>query len=144
MAVAVDLVGELAPEPELSSRPRALARDELERMASCAAYRLLVGRVDGEIRGTLTLVVYPLLAEVRARIDDVVVERSATGVAVASALVRQATALAREAGARRLKLTSRPSLVEVNRRYGELRFDDCGSSVYHLVFEPRDDESAGP
>ena len=55
MEVAVQLVTEVTyeivaafcrVEPELSSRPRPVAPAELDWMASCEVYRLLVGRVD--------------------------------------------------------------------------------------------------
>ncbi|MFG3579029.1 GNAT family N-acetyltransferase [Micromonospora chersina] len=148
MDVAVQLVTEVTSEivaafcrvePELSSRPGPVAPAELHAMASCEVYRLLKGRVAGEIRGTLVLVVLPPSppVRVRARIEDVVVARSEQGIAVADALVRRAVDLAWEAGASSVKLTSRRSLVEANSLYERLGFEHLGSDIYQLTIKPQ-------
>jgi hypothetical protein len=79
----------------------------------------------------------------RARIDDVVAWRSESSVRVVTALTERAVIMARDAGAHDLKLTSRPSLVEVNAAYVEIGFVDLGSGVYTLPLAP-DERSAPP
>jgi ribosomal protein S18 acetylase RimI-like enzyme len=78
----------------------------------------------------LTLVFFPLLSGLRARIEDVVVDEAARGQGVGTALVDAAVERARAAGARTVDLTSRRARVAANRLYEELGFQRRDSNVY--------------
>ena len=97
--------------------------------------QLLVARVDGEIVGALTLVVFPIPSGLRAWIEDVVVDEVARGRGVGAALTQQAVRLARAAGARTVDLTSRPSREAANKLYERLGFRLRDSKVYRLADE---------
>jgi ribosomal protein S18 acetylase RimI-like enzyme len=94
--------------------------------------RLLVFRDGGEILGTLTLTLYRIPTGLQARIDDVVVDEAARGKGAGEALSRKAIELAREAGAKNVTLTSRPSREAANRLYQRIGFIPVETNVYRL------------
>ena len=115
--------------PQLSSAA-APTEAELEEIVQSPATVLLMARVDGELVGSLTLVLFRLPTGVRAWIEDVVVDSMARGTGVGAALNRAAIALAAERGARTVDLTSRPSREEANRLYQRLGFVARDTNVY--------------
>ena len=84
---------------------------------------------------TLTLVLFRIPTAVRAWIEDVVVDESARGRGVASALVNRALEQAAVAGARTVDLTSRPSRQDANRLYQELGFELRETNVYRYALD---------
>nr|WTB31907.1 GNAT family N-acetyltransferase [Streptomyces sp. NBC_00830] len=144
MSVEVEIVREASREvvdafgrllPQLSSAAGLLDLEAIDRVVRCETNTVLVARDGGEIVGTLTLVVFPVLTGVRARIEDVVVDVSARGKGVAATLTQRALDLAREAGARTVDLTSRPDREAANRLYERLGFRARGSTVYRFPME---------
>ncbi|MDP9418919.1 MAG: GNAT family N-acetyltransferase [Actinomycetota bacterium] len=138
--MTVEEVTEVTPEvvaafealvPQLSRSSPIPTAAELAEMVASPATTVLVARDDaGHIVGTLTLVVFRIPTGLRAWIEDVVVDGSARGAGVGSALTEAAIALAGEAGARSLDLTSRPSREQANRLYRRLGFDLRQTNVY--------------
>ena len=76
----------------------------------------------GEIVGTLTLATFRIPTNMRAWIEDVVVDSGARGRGVAQALSTEAIRIARLRGARHIDLTSRPSRQAARRLYEKLGF----------------------
>ena len=103
---------------------------QLSRSATSPASHLLVARVDGEIVGSLTLIVFRIPTGVRAWIEDVVVDEAARGHGVGEALNHEALRIARELGAITVDLTSRPSREAANRLYQRLGFTARETNVY--------------
>lgn len=145
MTVDVEVVREPTDElvaafqrllPQLSSTASPLDRPAVARMLSCDANTVFVARLAGEIVGTLTLVMVPIPSGLRARIEDVVVDDSARGHGVATALTGAAIATARAAQARTVDLTSRPDRDSAGRLYERLGFRERDSRVYRLADEP--------
>jgi ribosomal protein S18 acetylase RimI-like enzyme len=119
--------------PQLSGSARLLDEQALETLVTWQGVRLLVARVDGEIAGALTLVMFPIPTGLRAWIEDVVVDEAARGQGVGAALTAEAVRLARADGARTVDLTSRPSRQAANRLYERLGFRPRDSRVYRLA-----------
>ncbi|MEV6844018.1 GNAT family N-acetyltransferase [Actinoplanes sp. NPDC051411] len=119
--------------PQLSRSAKPVDSSVLEKLVSWPGNHLLVARVNGEILGTLTLVTFPIPTGLRAWIEDVVVDEAARGHGVGAVLTREAVRLAREAGARTVDLTSRPSREAANRLYERLGFRTRDSKVYRFV-----------
>ncbi|MFI0943874.1 GNAT family N-acetyltransferase [Streptomyces sp. NPDC021020] len=133
-----DVVGALARLlPQLSSSAVVLDADGVARVLGSEANTVLVARLDGEIVGTLTLVMFPLPTGLRARIEDVVVDGAARGAGVGAALTEHALRLAEQAGARTVDLTSRPSREAANRLYERLGFRTRDSRVLRFTVGPR-------
>ncbi|MER5542524.1 GNAT family N-acetyltransferase [Streptomyces sp. NPDC001118] len=144
MNVRVDIAREASQElvdafgrllPQLSSTAKPLDREAVDRMVTCDANTVLVARTSEAIIGTLTLVLLPLPSGLRARIEDVVVDRAARGQGVAGLLTEEAVRIAREAGARTVDLTSRPDRAAANRLYERLGFRARPSTVYRFPLD---------
>lgn len=118
-------------QPQLSKSPPP-DRETLVKIVEQPGTRLLVFRDNGEILGTLTLTFYRIPTGLQARIDDVVVDNAARGKGAGEALSRRAVELAREAGAKNVTLTSRPTREAANRLYQRIGFIRVETNVYRL------------
>jgi ribosomal protein S18 acetylase RimI-like enzyme len=120
--------------PQLSRSANAVDLDALTRIVESPATRLLVARdSDGAIVGTLTLALFQIPTGTRAWIEDVVVDAAQRGRGVGQALVRSALALAREAGATTVDLTSRPEREAANVMYERIGFAKRETNVYRFA-----------
>jgi ribosomal protein S18 acetylase RimI-like enzyme len=128
----VEAFGRLLPQLSRSAPP--LGQAELEAVVNCPANTVLLARSAGAIIGTLTLVMFPLPSGLRAWIEDVVVDESARGQGTGETLTHEALRIAREAGARTVDLTSRPSREAAGRLYERLGFNIRGSRLYRFTF----------
>jgi ribosomal protein S18 acetylase RimI-like enzyme len=133
---AVEAFGELIPQLSRSAKP--LDADALTRLVSSPAVTVLLARDDGRIVGSLTLAMFPTPTGVRAWIEDVVVSESARGHGAGGALTQEALRLAREAGARTVDLTTRPSRAAAGRLYEREGFQKRDTRVYRYVFDEGD------
>jgi ribosomal protein S18 acetylase RimI-like enzyme len=139
MSVAVEVVSAGSDElvkafgrllPQLSRSAEPLDAATLETLVTWPGNTVLVARVEGEIAGALTLVMFPIPTGTRAWIEDVVVDEAARGHGVGAALTVEAVRLARANGARTVDLTSRPARAAANRLYERLGFELRDSKVY--------------
>jgi ribosomal protein S18 acetylase RimI-like enzyme len=120
--------------PQLSRSASATDLNTLTRIVESPATRLLVARdPDGAIVGTLTLALFHIPTGTRAWIEDVVVDSAQRGRGVGQALVRSALALAREAGATTVDLTSRPEREAANVMYERIGFAKRETNVYRFA-----------
>ena len=118
--------------PQLSSSNPPPDAAALFAIVASDASVLLLAEEDGEVVGAMTLVVFTIPTGVRAWIEDVVVDEAARGRGVGDALNRAAIERAREAGARTVDLTSRPSREVANHLYRRLGFEQRDTNVYRL------------
>jgi len=142
MTVDVEVVREPSDElvsafarllPQLSRSAAPLDHSDIARMLSHEANTVFLARIDGNIVGTLTLVMVPIPSGLRARIEDVVVDESARGTGVGTALTKAAIECAQSANARTVDLTSRPDRDSAGRLYERLGFRERDSRVYRLA-----------
>jgi ribosomal protein S18 acetylase RimI-like enzyme len=119
--------------PQLSSSAPPLSAAHLaEIVASPATVLLVASTGDGEVVGTLSLVLFRAPTGLRAWIEDVVVDEATRGAGVGVALVRHAIGRARIAGAQTVDLTSRPSREAANRLYVREGFQARTTNVYRF------------
>ena len=120
---------------QLSSSASPVTADDILDIVHAPATRLLVARDgdEGEILGTLTLVLFRILSGVRGIIEDVVVDEAARGRGIAQALLDEAMCLGREAGARTVDLTSNPKRDAANRLYQRYGFEQRETNVYRFL-----------
>ena len=144
MSVQVEVITEATDElvaafgrliPQMSRSAPPLDRKALGEVARHEAITLLVARLDGEVVGTLTLVMFPIPTGLRAWIEDVVVDEKARRHGTGQVLSEAAVRLAREAGARTVDLTSRPSRQAAGRLYERIGFVQRDSRVYRYAVE---------
>ena len=116
--------------PQLSSSGIVPGEDVLNEIVTSPATVLLMADDNGAYVGSLTLVLFRIPTGMRAWIEDVVVDESARGTGVGSALNLAAIDRARRVGARTVDLTSRPSREAANRLYQRLGFKLRDTNVY--------------
>jgi ribosomal protein S18 acetylase RimI-like enzyme len=116
--------------PQLSTTARQLDAAKLSAIVAAPASTVLLARLDKQIVGTLTLVTFTIPTGVRAWIEDVVVDEAARGRQVATTLIDEAIKLARQAGARTVDLSSRPSRESAGRLYERVGFEQRDTRMY--------------
>ena len=129
---AVEAFGRLLPQ--LSSSAPPLDAGALSAILAMPANTVLLARSAGRVIGTLTLVMFPIPTGLRAWIEDVVVDEAARGQGAGEALTEAALRLAREAGARTVDLTSRPSRQAAGRLYQRAGFAERETRLYRYTF----------
>jgi len=116
--------------PQLSTTAKQLDATALAAIVAAPASTVLLARLDHQIVGTLTLATFPIPTGVRAWIEDVVVDEAARGQQIATKMIDEAIKLAREAGARTVDLTSRPSRESAGRLYERIGFEQRKTRMY--------------
>ena len=121
--------------PQLSSSNPPPDADALAAIAASDETVLFVARDagSGEIVGSLTLAFFRIPTGLQARIEDVVVDRDARRRGIAKLLTEAAIDRARQTGARRVGLTSRPSRGAANALYISMGFEVRDTNVYRLT-----------
>jgi ribosomal protein S18 acetylase RimI-like enzyme len=130
---AVKAFGRLLPQLSSSAAPPDAAA--LAAIVGSPAVTVLIARSDGHIVGSLTVAMFPIPTGLRAWIEDVVVDEDARGQGVGALLTQEAIRLARDAGARSLDLTTRPSREAAGRLYDRAGFKQRETRLYRYSFE---------
>jgi len=133
---AVEAFGQLIPQVSRSAKP--LDAASLARLVSSPAVTVLIARGNRRIIGSLTLAMFPTPTGLRAWIEDVIVDESARGQGVGGLLTQKALQLARDAGARTVDLTTRPTRQAAGRLYEREGFQQRDTRVYRYVFDESD------
>ncbi len=121
--------------PQLSSSNPAPTEKELVAIVTSRSTVLFIARDEGEIIGSLSLVLFRIPTGLRAWIEDVVVDAAGRGKGVGELLSRAAIDRAEKAGAKTVDLTSRPSREAANRLYQRLGFALRDSNVYRYSLD---------
>ncbi len=120
--------------PQLSPSHVLLTQEALTQIVTSQGCTLLIAREtkpgESQIVGTLSLVTSPLLSGVRAKIEDLVVDKAWRGRGVGEALVREALSQATALGVRTVDLTCRPSREGANHLYRRMGFIRRDTNVY--------------
>jgi ribosomal protein S18 acetylase RimI-like enzyme len=118
--------------PQLSNSNSPPDRSALEEIVASDFSMLLAAFIDGEIVGSLTLIVFGIPTGKRAWIEDVVVDEKCRNKGVGEALNQNAINIARQLGAKTVDLTSRPSREAANRLYNRLGFVQRDTNIYRF------------
>ena len=122
--------------PQLSSSSNPPTGEALQRIIESDSAQILIAEDEnGEILGTMTLIIFQIPTGMRAWIEDVVVDSSARGKGIGKKLNLAALELAKQAGAKTVDLTSRPARQEANQLYRSIGFADRETNVYRFSFE---------
>jgi GNAT superfamily N-acetyltransferase len=109
----------------------------LQRLVADPDVTLLLARDGDGIVGTTTVIVYTTPFWIKARLDEVVVDRSARGQGTGEALVKAALEVARQKGAQIAELQSGrgPARDAAHRLYERLGFRIRDSDLFRIVLE---------
>ena len=119
--------------PQLSASADRLTPQDFAELVAAPATRLLIASSPaGEVVGMLTVVLVRIPTGVSAHVEDVVVDQDARGQGVGRLLMSRAIEVAREANARHLDLTSRPTRLAANSLYQSLGFATRETNAYRL------------
>ena len=141
MSVHIEVVDRVTEElvaglnhllPQLSGSAPALTARDVEELVASPATVVFIARDEGQIVGTLTLVIFRIPTGLRAWIEDVVVDGAARGTGVGEALTNAAIDESRRRHVRSLDLTTRPSREAANRLYARLGFEVRDTNVFRF------------
>jgi ribosomal protein S18 acetylase RimI-like enzyme len=118
---------------QISTSAPPVQRHHVEAIVASESSRLLIARDADGIVSSLTLVTFVIPTGVRAWIEDVIVDERARGLGVGTLLTREAVSLARQAGARTVDLTPRPSRESANALYQREGFVERETNVYRYT-----------
>ena len=118
--------------PQLSNSSSPPDRFALEGIVASDSSILLAAFIDGEIVGSLTLVIFSIPTGKRAWIEDVVVDEKCRNKGVGEVLNKDAINIARQRGVKTVDLTSRPSRQSANRLYNRLGFIQRETNIYRF------------
>ena len=122
--------------PQLSSSSNPPTGEALQRIIESDSAQILIAEDEnGEIVGTMTLIIFQIPTGIRAWIEDVVVDSSVRGKGIGKKLNLAALELAKQAGAKTVDLTSRPARQEANQLYRSIGFAERETNVYRFSFE---------
>ena len=122
--------------PQLSSSSSPPTGEALQRIIESDSAQILIAENEnGEILGTMTLIIFQIPTGIRAWMEDVVVDSSARGKGIGKKLNLAALELAKQAGAKTVDLTSRPARQEANQLYRSIGFVERETNVYRFSFE---------
>lgn len=120
--------------PQLSPERTDFDREALCQLVASPHCRLFVATDEKsesqQTLGMLSLLTFPTLAGVRARIEDVVVDTQFRGQGVGKALLDRALTEAEALGALAVDLTSRPAREQANQLYLQMGFSLRNTNVY--------------
>jgi len=119
--------------PQLSQSASVMNEMQLRRLVESQATKLYFAQEGDLVLGMLSLVVFSIPTGTKAWVEDVVVAEVARGKGVGMALMNHALAVAKNAGAKSVDLTSRPSREAANKLYQKLGFTARETNVYRLT-----------
>ncbi len=123
--------------PQLTGNEDYPSLEELEKVIETGDNSIFVVKEEGKIIGTLTLAFYRVPSGLKAWVEDVIVDESARGKGVATALIEHALQVAREKGALKVGLTSLPRRIAANRLYQKIGFEKRESNMYRYYFDKK-------
>ncbi len=126
--------------PQLNPTSPLPTREDLSLMLAGPSTYLLMARdpdldpdLDPAPVGTLTLTLFRTPVGLQGRINTVIVDAAARGRGIGEALTREAVRICRDAGVRRITLSSRLDREPAHRMYLRCGFELTGSRQFHMT-----------
>ncbi len=120
--------------PQLTSSGRSMTAAELNTMITTPAATLLIAKDEEKIVGMISLAVVQMPTGLRSYLEDLVIDASYRRRGAATILLHAAIDVARNAGARTLDMTSRPSRTGAILLYERLGFRRRDTNAFRYTF----------
>ena len=120
---------------QLSSSARLINSETLKRIIESDSSHLFLAMDTRETVGMLTLIVFHVPSGIRARIEDVVVDKDMRGKGIASTLIASAIEHAGGLKAKTVDLTSRPARATASTLYQKMGFCRRDTNVFRFEIE---------
>jgi len=120
--------------PQLSTSADKMTMARLRKILDCNGCFLFTAVAQQRILGCLMLTVFPILTDMRAWIDDVVVCASARGQGIGRQLLVRAIQKAETLGVGTINLTSNPRRREALRLYRRVGFQPRDTHTFRYTF----------
>lgn len=120
--------------PQLTTSGRFITETELRTMVESPFTTMFIAKQGAEIVGTISLSMAQMPTGLRSYLEDLVVDASCRRRGIARALMQAAIDHARNAGARTLDMTSRPTRQGAIQLYEELGFQLRQTNPYRFSF----------
>jgi len=108
---------------------------ELTNMIKSDSTRLILAKNEQGVVGLLTLVIFQTPTGMRAWIEDFVVDKHHRRKGIGEILLEYAIQLAKDAGARTVDLTSRPSREAAIQLYRKMGFKTRETKVFRIALQ---------
>jgi GNAT superfamily N-acetyltransferase len=120
--------------PQLNPTLPLPTAERIQRLMDDSAVTLVVARDGGRIVGTATVIVYTTPYWIKARLDEVVVDKDARGRGVGEAIVRHCLDVGRRKGAQVAELQSGRGEVRfaAHRLYKRIGFQVRDSDIFRI------------
>lgn len=119
--------------PQLSATAAMPTQEHIEQLIACQDNHLFVAFDEqGEIVGMLTLVLVTIPTSRKAWIEDVVTDVKSRGCGIGRALVERAVETARNAGVKRIYLTSNPTRTAAHALYKGCGFTQYDTTLFRM------------
>ena len=118
---------------QLTSSKLSFSQNDLERIVASKnsiLFTALDKTLNNKIVGILTLVLVDIPTGMLAKIEDVVVDKTARGKGIGETITLAAIQKAKELGITKIDLTSNPNREAANRLYQRLGFKQRTTNVY--------------
>ncbi len=122
---------------QLTSSQLSFSQEDLKRIIASQSSILLTAedkKDNNKVVGILTLAIIDIPTGKLARIEDVVVDKSARGKGIGEKITIAAIQKAKELGIKKIDLTSNPNREAANRLYKRLGFRQRTTNVYRYEF----------
>ncbi|PIR87502.1 MAG: GNAT family N-acetyltransferase [Candidatus Harrisonbacteria bacterium CG10_big_fil_rev_8_21_14_0_10_49_15] len=117
---------------QLSESRPTIDTARLRELVSDKNLKIIVAIESGKIVGTGSLVLVDQLTTKKGSIEDVVVDEAYRGQGLGKAIMNELIAIAKESGAKKISLTSRPTRTAANALYPKLGFKLKETNFYEL------------
>lgn len=117
---------------ELDETSVSLKESDVKEMIGSTANRIFVAKINNEIIGMITLIIYRIPFAKKGLLEDFVVDEKYRGRGVGTKLIKTAIKQAKKEKVRYLDFTSRPERVIANRLYESLGFKKRNTNSYRI------------
>lgn len=126
-------LNELLKQLDNTSKP--LKAADTREMINSSSNRLFVAKINNEIVGMLTLIIFRIPFAKKGLLEDFVVDKNYRGKGLGTKLIKTAVSQARKENVKYIDFTSRPQRVVANRLYESLGFNKRHTNSYRIILK---------